>query len=115
MATLSQLINAKAIALAKLAVHATTTAGSGHPTSALSLAHLIATLMYHTMRWRPEQPRDPGADRLVLSEGHAVPSGVSVIPSSSAWAPRLRRTVTAWDVAHRSRAPEPGRSMDHTH
>jgi hypothetical protein len=29
--------------------------------------------MYHTMRWRPEQPRDPGADRLVLSEGHAVP------------------------------------------
>jgi transketolase len=45
----------------------------GHPTSALSLAHLIATLMYHTMRWRPEQPRDPGADRLVLFEGHAVP------------------------------------------
>jgi transketolase len=69
MATLSQLINAKAIAIAKLAVRATTAAGSGHPTSALSLAHLIATLMYHTMRWRPEQPRDPGADRLVLSEG----------------------------------------------
>jgi transketolase len=73
MATPSQLINAKAIAIAKLAVRATTAAGSGHPTSALSLAHLIATLMYHTMRWRPEQPRDPGADRLVLSEGHSVP------------------------------------------
>jgi transketolase len=73
MATLSQLINAKAIRIAELAVCATTAAGSGHPTSALSLAHLIATLMYHTMRWRPEQPRDPGADRLVLSEGHAVP------------------------------------------
>jgi len=73
MATLSQLIHAKAIAIAKLAVRATTAAGSGHPTTALSLAHLIATLMYHTMRWRPEQPRDPGADRLVLSEGHAVP------------------------------------------
>lgn len=73
MATLSQLINAKAIAIAKLAVRATTAAGSGHPSSALSLAHLIATLMYHTMRWRPEQPRDPGADRLVLPEGHAAP------------------------------------------
>ena len=73
MATLSQLINAKAITIAKLAVRTTTAAGSGHPTSALSLAHLIATLMYHTMRWRPEQPSDPGADRLVLSEGHAVP------------------------------------------
>jgi hypothetical protein len=31
MATLSQLINAKAIAIAKLAVRATTAAGSGHP------------------------------------------------------------------------------------
>ncbi len=73
MATLSQLINAKAIALGKLAVRATTAAGSGHPTSALALAHLTATLMYHTMRWRPEQPSDSAADRLVLSEGHAVP------------------------------------------
>jgi len=52
---LCQLVNAKAIAIAKLAVRATTAAGSGHPTSALSLAHLIATLMYHAMRWRPEQ------------------------------------------------------------
>ena len=73
MATLSQLINAKAIALGKLAVRATTAAGSGHPTSALALAHLTATLMYHTMRWRPEQPSNSAADRLVLSEGHAVP------------------------------------------
>jgi transketolase len=73
MATLSQLIHAKAIELGKLAVRATTAAGSGHPTTALSLAHLTAALMYRTMRWRPEQPRDPVADRLVLSEGHAVP------------------------------------------
>ena len=73
MAPLSQLINAKAIAIAKLAIRATTAAGSGHPTTALSLAHLIATLMYHTMRWRPERPRNASADRLVLSEGHAVP------------------------------------------
>ncbi len=73
MATLSQLIQAKAIELGKLAVRATTAAGSGHPTSALSLAHLTAALMYRVMRWRPEQPRDPAADRLVLSEGHAVP------------------------------------------
>src|SRR5216684_1691746 len=73
MATLSQLIHAKAIELGKLAVRATTAAGSGHPTSALSLAHLTAALMYSAMRWRPDQPRDPAADRLVLSEGHAVP------------------------------------------
>jgi len=73
MAMLSRLLQAKAIELGKLAVRATTAAGSGHPTSALSLAHIVATLMYHAMRWQPQQPRHPGADRLVLSEGHAVP------------------------------------------
>jgi transketolase len=50
MATLSELINAKAIAIAKLALRATTAAGSGHPTTALSLAHLVAVLMYRVMR-----------------------------------------------------------------
>jgi transketolase len=73
MATLGQLIHAKAIELGKLAIRATTAAGSGHPTTALSLAHLTAALLYRAMRWRPQQPRDPAADRLVLSEGHAVP------------------------------------------
>jgi len=29
--------------------------------------------MYHSMRWTPEDPRYPTSDRLVLSEGHAVP------------------------------------------
>ncbi len=73
MATLDQIIHAKAIELGKLALSATTAAGSGHPTTALSLAHLTAVLMYRVMRWDPKRPRAPGADRLVLSEGHAVP------------------------------------------
>src|SRR5260370_38151521 len=54
MATLGQLINAKAIAIAKLAVRATTPAGSGHPTTPLSLATLIATLVLHQMACRPK-------------------------------------------------------------
>ncbi|MGO8920705.1 MAG: transketolase [Stellaceae bacterium] len=73
MATLDQIIHAKAIELGKLAIRATTAAGSGHPTTALSLAQLTAVLMYRVMRWDPRRPRAPGADRLVLSEGHAVP------------------------------------------
>ena len=73
MATPDQIIHAKAIEIGKLAVRATTAAGSGHPTTALSLAHLVAVLMYRVMRWDPERPRAVGADRLVLSEGHAVP------------------------------------------
>jgi len=66
-------VDAKAIELGKLAVQATTAAGSGHPTTALSLAHLVTVLMYRVMRWDPTHPHAPGSDRLVLSEGHAVP------------------------------------------
>ena len=66
-------VNKKAIELAKLSVEMTTAAGSGHPSTAMSLTHLVTVLMYHQMRWDPKDPWNPAADRLVLSEGHAVP------------------------------------------
>src|SRR5919204_4808826 len=66
-------VHAKAIALIKLAIDMTTAAGSGHPTSAASLAHLVTLLMYNHMRYDPAYPNHPAADRLVLSEGHACP------------------------------------------
>src|ERR1700680_170528 len=66
-------VNKKAIEIGKLAVEITTSAGSGHPSTALSLVHLVTVLMYHQMRWDPKDPWNPAADRLVLSEGHAVP------------------------------------------
>jgi transketolase len=66
-------MNKKALELGKLSVEMTTAAGSGHPSTALSLVHLTAVLMYHQMRWDPKDPWSPTADRLVLSEGHAVP------------------------------------------
>src|SRR3954468_21192203 len=66
-------VNRKAIELGKLSVEMTTAAGSGHPSTALSLAHLTTVLMYHAMRWDPKDPWSRTADRLVLSEGHAVP------------------------------------------
>ena len=65
--------NRKAIEIGKLSVEMTTAAGSGHPSTALSLAHLVTVLMYHHMRWDPKNPWDLASDRLVLSEGHAVP------------------------------------------
>ncbi len=66
-------VHEKAITLAKLALRMTAKAGSGHPSSALSLAHLVAHLMYRQMKFDPADPWNPEADRLVLSEGHAVP------------------------------------------
>ena len=66
-------VHAQAIELDKLSLEMTASAGSGHPSTALSLGHIVTVLMFHAMRWSPEHPDYPTSDRLVLSEGHAVP------------------------------------------
>jgi len=48
-------------------------AGSGHPTTCLSMAELAACLFFHEMRFNPKDPEDWGNDELVLSKGHAAP------------------------------------------
>ncbi len=55
------------------AVRATAAAGSGHPTSSMSAADLMAVLLAGHLRYDVERPDHPGADRLVLSKGHASP------------------------------------------
>jgi transketolase len=54
-------------------IRATTAAGSGHPTSCLSAADLMAVLLDGHLRadWRRTSRLDD--DRLVLSKGHAAP------------------------------------------
>jgi transketolase len=47
-------VHSKAIQIGRLSVEMTTAAGSGHPSTALSLAHLTTVLMYHQMRWDPK-------------------------------------------------------------
>jgi transketolase len=54
-------------------VRATAAAGSGHPTSALSAADLMAVLLEGHLRYDFNCPDDPGNDRLVFSKGHAAP------------------------------------------
>ncbi len=66
-------VHAQAIELDKLSLEMCAAAGSGHPSTAMSLGHIVTVLMFHSMRWSPEMPDYPTADRLVLSEGHAVP------------------------------------------
>ncbi|WP_295882852.1 transketolase [uncultured Thiohalocapsa sp.] len=56
----------------------TTAAGSGHATSSLSCADLVAALFFHEMRWDPQRPwagPEPARDqdRFLLSKGHAAP------------------------------------------
>lgn len=66
--------HSKAIQLGKEVIRMTTASGSGHPSSALSIMHAVVTLMYDVMRWDPADPWNTASDRLVLSEGHAVPA-----------------------------------------
>ncbi len=65
--------HSKAIELAKHVLRMTTASGSGHPSTALGLSHIVVELMYRQMRYDPADPWNPGNDRLVLSAGHGVP------------------------------------------
>ncbi|MFQ5664716.1 MAG: transketolase, partial [Terriglobia bacterium] len=74
--TRNETIRRLQVRAARLRLHslrATSQAGSGHPTSCLSAAELVSTLFFHVMRYDPKNPRHPGADRFVLSKGHAAP------------------------------------------
>ena len=54
-------------------IRATSTAGSGHPTSCCSAAEIMAALFFGQMRFDPKNPRHEDNDRFVLSKGHAAP------------------------------------------
>ncbi|MFE9763855.1 transketolase [Streptomyces sp. NPDC005808] len=54
-------------------IRASDAAGSGHPTSSMSAADLMAVLLANHLRYDFERPRHPGNDRFILSKGHASP------------------------------------------
>jgi transketolase len=54
-------------------VRSTSEAGSGHPTTCLSAAEILAVLFFDELRFDPKDPQHPEADRFVLSKGHAAP------------------------------------------
>lgn len=55
------------------AVRASAAAGSGHPTSSMSAADLMAVLLSWHLTYDFDEPSHPGNDRFVLSKGHASP------------------------------------------
>jgi transketolase len=66
-------IKEKARRLSILSMIATTTAGSGHPTSCMSAAELVAGAFFYAMKLDPKDANSPDGDRFVLSKGHAAP------------------------------------------
>jgi transketolase len=69
----SKALQSVAIRLRRDVIRMTTQAGSGHPTSCLSCADLVAALFFQQLRWDPGAPEARNVDSFVLSKGHAAP------------------------------------------
>ena len=54
-------------------IRASSAAGSGHPTSSMSGADLMAVLLAAHLRYDFDDPHDPRNDHLIFSKGHASP------------------------------------------
>src|SRR2546430_5552661 len=54
-------------------IRCSTAAASGHPTSSMSAADLIAVLITRYLQYDWSKPKDPNNDHLIYSKGHASP------------------------------------------
>lgn len=54
-------------------IRCTTAAGSGHPTSGMSAADLMAVLQASYLKYDFSTPENPNNDHLIFSKGHACP------------------------------------------
>ena len=66
-------LKALAQKLRRISILSTTEAGSGHPTTCMSMAEIMSVLYFDEMNWDPSHADRPGADTFVLSKGHAAP------------------------------------------
>src|SRR3712207_3123732 len=59
-------------------------AGSGHPTSSMSAAELMAVLLSKYLRYDFDEPENPANDHLIFSKGHASPLLYSMYKAAGA-------------------------------
>jgi transketolase len=59
-------------------IRCSTAAGSGHPTSSMSAADLMAVLIARHLRYDWNRPQEPNNDHLIFSKGHASPLVYSI-------------------------------------
>lgn len=64
----------KCYKLSRQIIEITTRAGSGHPSSSLSMIDMLVCLYFgDVMRYDPKRPQWPDRDRFILSKGHGAP------------------------------------------
>jgi transketolase len=65
-------------------IRSSTSAGSGHPTSSMSAADILADLVARHLRYDWDDPASPANDHLIFSKGHASPLLYSVFKAVGA-------------------------------
>ncbi|MBV9851125.1 MAG: transketolase [Armatimonadetes bacterium] len=65
-------------------IRCTTAAASGHPTSSMSAADLMAVLLAKYLKYDWSNPKHPNNDHLVFSKGHACPLLYSMFKAAGA-------------------------------
>jgi transketolase len=61
-------------------ITSTSAAGSGHPSTSLSMVELLTVLYFGgVLRYDPKAPHDPDRDRFILSKGHGAPGLYAVL------------------------------------
>src|SRR5207248_1483445 len=73
-------------------IRCSTAAGSGHPTSSMSAADLIAVLITRYLQYDWAKPKDPNNDHLIYSKGHASPLCYAMFKAVGAITDAERRT-----------------------
>ena len=96
-------IKEKAKRLSIYSMMATTAAGSGHPTSCMSAAELVAGVFFYAMKFDPRNANSNENDRFVLSKGHAAPLLYAALAEAGVFP--LSRLYDAQAVHERARGP----------
>jgi transketolase len=65
-------------------VRSSAAANSGHPTSSMSAADLMAVLMEKHLHLDYQNPKNPNNDHLIFSKGHASPLYYSMLKAAGA-------------------------------
>jgi len=76
---------------------ATSEAGSGHPSTCMSAADIVAAIFFYAMRYEVSDPKNPLNDRFVLSKGHAAPLLYAAWAEAGAFPVELLKTLRRFD------------------
>lgn len=68
-------------------VRSTSAAGSGHPSTSLSMVEIVTVLyLGGVLRYDPDNPTDPDRDRFILSKGHGAPGLYAILAEAGYFA-----------------------------